>query len=133
MRRFRPGAVIAESPYIGFFVLLGVAVRRRDRPSIVVETHGDWRSAARLGGSRVRFLFAPIADWAARYALRHADALRALSPYTAELAGREAGVPPVESFPAYIDLGAFTSTAAGAAARASRRSCSWACSSARRA
>ena len=108
VRRFRPGAVIAESPYIGFFVLLAMAVRRRDRPSVVVETHGDWRTTARLGGSRLRFLFAPVADWAARYALRHADALRALSPYTAELAGREAGVPPVESFPAYIDLGAFT-------------------------
>lgn len=108
VRRFRPGAVIAESPYIGFFVLLGMAMRRRDRPSVVVETHGDWRTATRLGGSRLRFLFAPVADWAARYALRHADALRALSPFTAELAGREAGVPPVESFPAYIDLGAFT-------------------------
>jgi glycosyltransferase involved in cell wall biosynthesis len=108
VRRFRPGAVIAESPYIGFFVLLAMSLRRRERPSVVVETHGDWRTAARLGGSRLRFLFAPVADWAARYALRHADALRALSPYTAELAGREAGVPPVESFPAYIDLGAFT-------------------------
>jgi glycosyltransferase involved in cell wall biosynthesis len=100
--------VIAESPHIGFFVLLAVSLRRRDRPSVVVETHRDWHAASRHGGSRVRYLFAPIADWAARYALRHADALRALSPYTAELAGREAGVPPVELFPAYIDLGAFT-------------------------
>jgi glycosyltransferase involved in cell wall biosynthesis len=108
VRRFRPGAVIAESPYIGFFVLMAMSMRRRDRPSIVVETHRDWRTATRLGGSRLRILFAPIADRAARYALRHADALRALSPFTAELAGREAGVPPVESFPAYIDLGAFT-------------------------
>jgi glycosyltransferase involved in cell wall biosynthesis len=108
VRRFRPDAVIAESPYIGFFVLLGMSGRRRERPSIVVETRGDWRTAARVGGSRLRLLFAPIADWAARYALRHADALRALSPFTAELAGREAGVPPVESFPAYIDLAAFT-------------------------
>lgn len=108
VRRFRPGAVIAESPYIGFFVIVAMSMRRRDRPSIVVETHRDWRTATRLGGSRLRVLFAPIADWAARYALRHADALRALSPFTAELAGREAGVPPVESFPAYIDLGAFT-------------------------
>lgn len=108
VRRFRPGAVIAESPYLGFCVLLAMSMRRRDRPSIVVEAHRDWRTATRLGGSRLRFLFAPIADWAARYALRRADALRALSPFTAELAGREAGLPPVESFPAYIDLGAFT-------------------------
>jgi glycosyltransferase involved in cell wall biosynthesis len=108
VRRFRPGAVIAESPYIGFFVLIAMSTRRRDRPSIVVETHGDWRTATRHGGSRLRVLFAPLADRAARYALRHADALRAVSPFTAELAGREAGLPPVESFPAYIDLGAFT-------------------------
>jgi glycosyltransferase involved in cell wall biosynthesis len=108
VRRFRPGAVIAESPYIGFFVLIAMSTRRRDRPSIVVETHGDWRTATRHGGSRLRVLVAPLADWAARYALRHADALRAVSPFTAELAGREAGLPPVESFPAYIDLGAFT-------------------------
>nr|MBA2476842.1 glycosyltransferase [Actinomycetota bacterium] len=41
-------------------------------------------------------------------ALRRADALRALSPYTAQLAEREAGVPPLESFPAFSDLSAFT-------------------------
>ncbi len=58
----------------------------------------------------MRRLLAPFADWAARYALRRADALRALSPYTADLAEREAGVPPLESFPAYIDLSIFTST-----------------------
>ena len=56
VRRFRPGAVIAESPYIGFFVLIAMSTRRRDRPSIVVETHGDWRTATRHGGSRLRVL-----------------------------------------------------------------------------
>ena len=109
VRRFKPGVVIAESPYIGFFVLVAFAFRRR-RPSLVIETHGDWRAATRLEGSRMRVLIAPFADWAARYALRRADALRALSRYTAELAEREAGVPPLESFPAYIDLSIFTST-----------------------
>jgi glycosyltransferase involved in cell wall biosynthesis len=111
VRRFQPDVVIAESPHLGFFVLVGLALRRRQRPSIVIEAHGDWRTATRLAGSRGRILLAPIADWAARYALRHANALRALSPFTAELAEREAGVPPVESFPAYFDLSAFTSGA----------------------
>ena len=110
VRRFKPGVVIAESPYIGYFVLVGLAFRRRHRPSLVIETHGDWRAATRLEGSRVRRLLAPFADWAARYALRRADAIRALSRYTADLAEREAGVPPLESFPAYIDLSIFTST-----------------------
>ena len=107
VRRFRPGVVIAESPYLGFLVLAALAFRRRERPRLVVETHGDWRAATRLGGSRLRVLLVPFADSAARYALRHADALRAASPFTAGLAEREAGVPPVESFPAYIDLSAF--------------------------
>jgi glycosyltransferase involved in cell wall biosynthesis len=109
VRRFKPAVVVAESPYIGYFVLLAFAFRRR-RPSLVIETHGDWRAATRLEGSRMRRLLAPFADRAARFALRRADALRALSRYTAELAEREAGVPPVESFPAYIDLSIFTST-----------------------
>ncbi len=108
VRRFRPQVVIAESPYIGFLVLASLVLRRRDRPSLVVETYGDWRMATRVGGSRARVLASPLTDWAAGYALRHADALRTASPFTAELAEREAGVPPVESFPAYIDLSAFT-------------------------
>lgn len=107
VRRFRPGVVIAESPYIGFFVLVALAFRRRNRPSLVVETYGDWRAATRFR-SRAWLLFAPFGDWAARYALRRADAIRALSRFTAELAEREAGVPPLESFPAYIDLSIFT-------------------------
>jgi glycosyltransferase involved in cell wall biosynthesis len=82
--------------------------RRRHLPSLVIEIHGDWRLAVRQRGSRARRLLAPAADWAARYALRRADAIRALSRFTAELAEREAGVPPLESFPAYIDLSIFT-------------------------
>ncbi|MBD0330423.1 MAG: glycosyltransferase family 4 protein [Thermoleophilia bacterium] len=108
VRRFRPGVVIAESPHLGFLVLLALAFRRRNRPSLVIETHADWRSAVRHQGSRARRLVAPLADWAARYALRRADGIRALSRFTAELAEREAGVPPLESFPAYIDLSIFT-------------------------
>ena len=107
VRRFRPSVVIAQDPYVGFFVVLGLAFRRRGRPSLVVETEGDWRMKTRHGGSRVRVLVAPVADRAARYALKRADAIRALSPFAAELAEREAGVPPLELFPAYIDLSAF--------------------------
>jgi glycosyltransferase involved in cell wall biosynthesis len=108
VRRFRPQVVIAESPHLGFLSLLGLLFRRRRRPSLVIEIHGDWRSDVRHRGSRARRVLAPPADWAARYALRHADAIRALSRFTAELAEREAGVPPLESFPAYIDLSIFT-------------------------
>jgi glycosyltransferase involved in cell wall biosynthesis len=108
VRRFRPAVVIAESPHLGFLVLVGLAFVRRGRPSLVVETYGDWRMAARVGGSRGRMLLAPLADWAARRALRRADALRAVSPFTAGIAERAAGVPPIESFPGYMDMAAFT-------------------------
>lgn len=107
VRRTRPDVVVAESPYLGWLVLVGLVLRRR-RPALVVETHGDWREEFRVGGSRLRAFFAPLAALAARNALRRADALRAVSPYTAALAERAAGVPPVESFPGYIDLAAFT-------------------------
>ena len=109
VRRFQPLVVIAESPHLGFLVLVALAFRRRSRPSLVIETYGDWRSSVRYGGSRARRLVAPLADWAARYAFRRADGIRALSRFTAELAEREAGVPPLESFPAYIDLSIFSS------------------------
>ena len=131
VRRFKPGVVIAESPYIGFLVLQALVFRRRRRPSLVIETHGDWRTATRLEGSRMRRLLAPFADWAARYALRRADAIRALSRYTADLAEREAGVPPLESFPAYIDLSLFTSSEPEPLPVRPPRS-SWECSSSTR-
>ena len=107
VRRFRPDVVIAESPHLGFLVLVGLAFTRR-RPALVVETHGDWRAEARLGGSRLRVLLGPFADWAARFALRRSDALRAASPYTAALAERAAAVRPVDAFPTYTDVAAFT-------------------------
>jgi glycosyltransferase involved in cell wall biosynthesis len=107
VRRFRPEVVIAETPHVAFMVLMGLVLRRRRRPRLVVETYGDWRAEARVSGARARVLVAPLADWAARFALRHADALRAASPYTASLAEHASGAPPVESFPAYIDLQAF--------------------------
>jgi glycosyltransferase involved in cell wall biosynthesis len=107
--RLRPAAVVAESPYLGFLVLLGTRFFRRGgrRPSVIVEMHEDWRAATRLSGARGRLLLSPVADRAARYTLRRADALRALSPYTAGLARREADVPPLESFATYSDLSAF--------------------------
>lgn len=107
VRRIKPAAVIAESPYLGFAVFAALSLTGSERPSVIVEAHDDWRSATRLSGARSRVLLAPLADRVARYALRRADGLRAQSPFTARLAEREAGVPPVASFPTYFDLSAF--------------------------
>jgi glycosyltransferase involved in cell wall biosynthesis len=74
---------------------------------IVVEVHGDWRTSTRLYGSGARRLFATVGDAVAAWALRRADAVRTVSPFTAGLVGA-LGVEPAGDFPAFMDLEAFT-------------------------
>lgn len=106
IRALDPDVVVAEDPPTAAAALL--ARRGRGRPRIVVEVHGNWRLATRLYGSPARRLVAPIADRVARAALRRADAVRALSAYTAGLAEEARGEPVEASFPTYSDLTAFT-------------------------
>jgi glycosyltransferase involved in cell wall biosynthesis len=83
--------IITKSP---FEAALTAACRsvipKRSRPRLVVEVHGDWRTASRLYGSPSRKLFAPIADVVARWALRRADLIRPVSAHAQALV-REAG------------------------------------------
>jgi L-malate glycosyltransferase len=102
IRRFEPDAVIAQSPFEAAAALAARAALRRRTP-VIVEVHGDWRTATRLYGSRLRVLLAPAADLVSRVAVRRADAVRTVSPYTSTLVGAY-GVQPADSFPAYMDL-----------------------------
>lgn len=107
LRRFRPAAVIAESPYEAAAVV--IARRLARVPTVViVEIHGDWRTAMRLYGSPLRRLLAPPADAVAAWAVRRSDAVRPVSSRMAELV-RGLGVEPGEVFPAFIDVGEFIS------------------------
>ena len=45
LRSFEPDAVIAQSPYEAAGVLLGRSLARR-QASVVLEVHGDWRTAS---------------------------------------------------------------------------------------
>jgi glycosyltransferase involved in cell wall biosynthesis len=74
---------------------------------VIVEVHGDWRTSTRLYGSSARRLLGGIGDVVAAAALRRADAVRTVSPFTAGLVG-ELGVEPTVDFPAYMDLEPFT-------------------------
>jgi glycosyltransferase involved in cell wall biosynthesis len=106
IRSFRPDVIIAQSPYEGLAILIArFLVRVRVR--LVVEAHGDWRTASRLYGSDARRMFAPIADVMARFALRRADATRAISTYTADLLRQATGREPVAVFPTYSDIDPF--------------------------
>jgi len=107
LREFRPHVVVAQSPYESACVL---AARRLvgSETRLVLEVHGDWRTATRLYGSPLRRLVEPVSRAVARHAIRHADAVRTLSPFTTRLV-REVGVEPTATFTAYVDLTAFSS------------------------
>jgi glycosyltransferase involved in cell wall biosynthesis len=76
---------------------------------VLVDVHGDWRTATRLYGSSARRLLAPLGDRLSLAALRRADAVRTVSDYTTGLV-REAGVEPADVFPAFMDLDPFLVT-----------------------
>jgi glycosyltransferase involved in cell wall biosynthesis len=107
LRLFRPEVIIAKGPHDAFAVL-PVWRRARPRPKLLVELHGDWRTAPRLYGSSLRRLYSGLADRAALYALRRADGTRAVSEWTASLATEATGRWPLSVFPTFFDLRSFT-------------------------
>lgn len=105
---FRPEAIIAESPYTAASALVGRALVRGRKPRVVLEVHGDWRTATRLYGAPSRRFLSPLADAVGRTAVKRADAVRALSSYTEGLVEVVRGAPATASFEAYMDLSTFT-------------------------
>ncbi len=106
LRQFRPDAAIAQGPYDAAALLVG-RVLARSRVPIVLELHGDWRTATRLYGSRRRRLLSGLLDRVGAAAVRRVDAVRTISEFTSGLV-REQEVEPAAVFPAYVDLSAFT-------------------------
>ena len=105
LRRAPADAILAQSPYEALAALAGRTLARSEA-AVVVEIHGDWRTWSRLYGSPARAVVAPLADRAALVAIRHADAVRTLSPFTTGLV-RDAGVEPAGVFTTYTELTAF--------------------------
>ncbi len=105
LRSLQPAAMICQTPYEAAAALLA----RRLAGSlarVVVEVHADWRTSTRLYGARSRRAVAPLGDALAAWALRRADVVRAVSPFTEGLV-RALGVEPAASFPAYMELHPF--------------------------
>jgi len=105
LRRFRPQVVIAESPFEAAAVVLARRLAGSD-VRILLEIHGDWRTAMRLYGSPARKVLGPLADVVAASSVRRADGVRPVSTYLADLV-RGLGVEPVAVFPAFIDVEPF--------------------------
>jgi len=106
LRREPVDAILAQSPYEALAAFAGRSLARSDA-AVVVEIHGDWRTWSRLYGSRARAVVAPLADRAALVAIRGADAVRTLSPFTTGIV-RDAGVEPAGVFTTYTELTAFS-------------------------
>ena len=105
LRDFRPEVVLAQSAYEGAAALAGRALARSGA-KVVVEVHGDWRTATRMYGGGARARLGRLADALAAWAVRRADAVRVLSPYTTGLV-RELGVEPLPGFPGFGDIEPF--------------------------
>jgi glycosyltransferase involved in cell wall biosynthesis len=105
LRRGEPQAIFTQSPYEAAAAL---AARRAagSGARVILELHGDWRTATRLYGSRLRRVLEPLTAPIARAAVRRADIVRTISGYTTDLI-RPLGREPAAVFPAYVDLAAF--------------------------
>lgn len=101
-REHAPVAIVTQSPYEAAFVRFARVDAR-----IIVELHGDWRTATRLYGSPLRHALSPLADAVGAFGLRRASAVRTISSYTSGLV-RELGVEPAAEFPAYMDFEVFS-------------------------
>jgi len=106
LRDYRPAVVVAQSPYEAGAVLAGRALARVPA-RVLLEVHGDWRTATRDYGSPLRRLVEPASRAVARAAVRRADAVRTVSAFTAGLV-RELGIEPAATFTTYYDASAFT-------------------------
>ena len=104
----RRSAIVCQSPYeaIGVEALARV-LPPAVRPRVVVEVHGDWRTAGRLYGVDDRGGASARAERLATRALVRADRVRAVGRFTASLARDSGFGGPVDRFPAFADYGTF--------------------------
>lgn len=105
----RPGtAVVCQSP----FEAAGVLALRRllpavRRPRVVVEVHGDWRTATRYYGSHRRRVLSPAADRVAAWAVRGADRVRVIGDFTEAAARRTGREDEFDRYVAFSEFDAF--------------------------
>jgi glycosyltransferase involved in cell wall biosynthesis len=105
LKRVRPDAVLVQGAQETALALVGRRLARSDA-RIILDLHGDPGAPTRLYGSPLRRALAPLADALARHAIRRADGIRTLSPFTSGVV-RGLGREPAAEFPAFMDLEPF--------------------------
>jgi glycosyltransferase involved in cell wall biosynthesis len=105
LRSFRPQAIVTQTAYEAAAALAARKLAGSEA-RVVLEVHGDWRTSTRLYGSPARRALGGTGDRIAAWAVRRADVVRTVSPFTSSLV-RELGVQPAATFPAYMYLEPF--------------------------
>jgi glycosyltransferase involved in cell wall biosynthesis len=106
----RPDAIVAQAPYDALPVLLARALCGLRTVPLIIEVHGDWRTATRLYGSRLRLLLSPLVDLAGAWALRRATTIRTIGPAMSRLAEEAGGTSPLAVFPTFYDAETYFNT-----------------------
>lgn len=102
--------VLCQSPYDAYgLLLLRRLIPGRRRPRVVVEVHGDWRTASRLYGSGWRRVLSPAADRMAVWSIRHADRVRPVGPSMQRLVQNAGYQGSIDPYVAFVDFTKFSS------------------------
>lgn len=101
-------AIVCQSPFEAFgVVLLLRLLPRRLRPRVQVELHGDWSTAPRMYGSRLRSVVGPVSDRVAEWSLRRADHVRVVSEVLEVMARRAGYKGPIDRYITFSDYSTF--------------------------
>ncbi len=111
VKRYGVNILVAQSPYEGFAAAWAKIVARivfKKKVVVIVESHGDFERFLFLQSrTALSVVYRPIMKAVARFSLKRADALRAVSKATKkQLEVRSPGTPIVQ-FPAWTDMELF--------------------------
>jgi glycosyltransferase involved in cell wall biosynthesis len=98
--------IVCQSPLAQGFI--GTILKKILRKELIIEVHGDWIEATFLSKQRkLEFLERKIVPYLARFSLKNADKIRAVSKFTKIQAMKISGDKPYFVFPAFTDLDIF--------------------------
>jgi glycosyltransferase involved in cell wall biosynthesis len=104
----RHATIVCQSPYEGIGVAaLAWLLPRSVRPKLVIEVHGDWRTATRVYGSSARRALSPLADRLAAWGVQKADRVRVVGRFTRKLVDDLGFIGSVDQHVAFADFAGF--------------------------
>ena len=105
LRAFDPDVAVVQGVHEAAAFRVARALTR-SRTKLLLDVQGDWRGATRLYGSALRRLLNPLNDALGLAAVRSADGIRTISPFTSTLV-RRLEREPLGEFAPFVDRDAF--------------------------